>query len=902
MQSFRNNTAGAGRRPLKICCALIVGALVLLANCSAWKTAALDDYSQGKAALRSGEYEKAKNLFESALGGKNNLEESQAGLLQTLRVTGAYKEARERARGFLSARGNSAILNLEFGRILEETGDYAEAEKHLRQSLALAPAGSAMRLNAITELGDLLEQTGRRADAGILWDLVLDQYRARQVKGSDALGSAALAAWRRGYERDARDLFADATEPMAGEVSLDAFVNFGYLLLEKYNARDALGVFRDCLKINKSHPRALLGIALAKKYETDLEVEEYARAALKVNPNLGGALNALAELALHEEDYDEALNQIRVVLAVNPANLESLSLEAFCHYVQGDTAAFAKVEKRAIEINPACAQFYQILAENLVSRRKYQEAVDYSRKAIALDPEFWSAYVTLGLNLMRVGDLDGGRKSIQQAFDGDNHNVWAFNCLDLFDQIDTFARSRSEHFSFLMSKEDFPVLSSYAPELAEEVYEKLTRRYGFKPVGPLQVEIYPDHGGFEIRTLGVPGLAGALGVSFGKVVAIDSPRARETGSFNWGSTLWHEFAHVMTLQMTNHNIPRWYSEGLSVYEEHRARPGWGDNLTNAFIQAYKAGKLMKASELNAGFVRPSNPGQIMFAYFQAGLVCEMIDEKFGFEKIRQSLLLFAENKPAEEVFRQTLGLDAAQMDAEYAKYLDSRFKEIASHVNSPKDDAPLLGDAAGGPDKSALMRQVRETPDDFWANLRLGSLLRKEGANSEAEAHLKKAQQLFPQYVEAGNPYAILGEMYLELKREEEALAQFNAWSRGDGDARDPLLKASGIYRKRKEWDSAARMLNLYIFINPYDPDAQRQLGEAAMESGKWPVALAAYRTLVGLNADPADAHYDLARALLASGNKQEAKREILHSLEIAPTYRKAQELLLKLSGGMNED
>jgi tetratricopeptide (TPR) repeat protein len=69
------------------------------------------------------------------------------------------------------------------------------------------------------------------------------------------------------------------------------------------------------------------------------------------------------------------------------------------------------------------------------------------------------------------------------------------------------------------------------------------------------------------------------------------------------------------------------------------------------------------------------------------------------------------------------------------------------------------------------------------------------------------------------------------------------------------------------------------------------------MESGKWPSALAAYGTLVGLNADSADAHYDLACALLASGNKQEAKREILRSLEIAPTYQKSQELLLKLSG-----
>ena len=54
------------------------------------------------------------------------------------------------------------------------------------------------------------------------------------------------------------------------------------------------------------------------------------------------------------------------------------------------------------------------------------------------------------------------------------------------------------------------------------------------------------------------------------------------------------------------------------------------------------------------------------------------------------------------------------------------------------------------------------------------------------------------------------------------------------------------------------------------------------MECEKWAVAIAAYRALAGLSVSDAGAHYDLARALLASGNKIEAEREILRSLEIA--------------------
>jgi hypothetical protein len=299
------------------------------------------------------------------------------------------------------------------------------------------------------------------------------------------------------------------------------------------------------------------------------------------------------------------------------------------------------MEKKIQGINPAYGQLYYTVADSLVSRRKYQEAIEFDRKAVALSPDLYPAYASMGMNLMRMGDLKEGRAMVQRAFDGDPFNVWAFNTLDLLDQMDKFSTVRSEHFVFRMAKEDEPVLPPYATKLAEEAYSRLTQRYGFVPQGPIQVEIFPDHGGFAVRTLGLPGLD-ALGVCFGKVLALDSPRARKAGDFNWGTTLWHEFTHVITLQMTQYNIPRWFSEGLSVYEEERARPGWGDDLTAAFVKAYKEGKLLKVSELNAGMMRPDSPGQITLSYYQAALFCAMVEEKFGFEKIRQSLALYAD--------------------------------------------------------------------------------------------------------------------------------------------------------------------------------------------------------------------------------------------------------------------
>ncbi|PYV18968.1 MAG: hypothetical protein DMG07_02850 [Acidobacteria bacterium] len=865
-------------------CALLAFFLVL-GCCSAWRPDAAESYARGRQALRAGDYGASADHFEAALRARPGHEPAQAALCETLRLTGRYPEAIRRADEFLSAREQSAALHLERGRAAVEAGDYAGAERHLRRALAL---GGPTASDDTRELGLLLEATGRAAQARALWQQVVDEYKKGGVKGSQALGNVGVAAWRLGYPQDAKDIFLDATT--GPDVSLESLAWFGSLFLEKYNATDAIGVFRDCLKINKNYPAALVGMALAKKYESNDEAEEYAAAALKVNRNQVSALVLLAELRLQEENYDAALEQIRRAQAVNARDLEMLSLEAVLRHFRGDAAGFAEAEKRLLEVDPGYGRFYHTVAENLVMRRKYREAVEFDRKALALDPKLWAAHASLGINLMRLGETAEGRRSIQRAFEGDPFNVWAFNTLDLLDQMDKFVEAKSEHFVVRLAKEDQPVLAHYAPRLAEEAYAALTKKYGFTPKEqPLQVEVFPDHAGFAVRTLGLPGI-GALGVCFGNVIALDSPRARKPGQFNWGSTLWHEFAHVITLEMTRHNIPRWFSEGISVYEERRARPGWGDDLGPAFVKAYKDGKLLKVSELNAGLMRPKFPEQISLSYYQASLVCELIESKFGFDKLREALRLYAENLPTEEVFRRTLGLDTAGLDAEYARFVDARLRDLAPRLDFKR------ASEGGPPERKTLVELVGRNGNDFFANLQLGLLLHKDKDDRAAEPYLVRAAKLFPEFVEGGHPYRALGEIYEEGKREDEALSAYASWAGYDENAVTPLARAAEIQRRRKNWGEAARLLELAVYIDPYDPELLTKLGESASEAANWPSAVAAYQARVGLDPpDLAGAHFDLARALLGSGRRQEARRETLKALEIAPTFEKAQALLLKL-------
>src|SRR5262249_172313 len=157
------------------------------------------------------------------------------------------------------------------------------------------------------------------------------------------------------------------------------------------------------------------------------------------------------------------------------------------------------------------------------------------------------------------------------SFKLDPFDTVTYNLLQMLDSLDQFVTVRDGDLVLRLSKDDAPVLQEYALALAHRALDTLSAKYEFKPKGPILIAIFPKHDDFAVRPLGLPGMIGALGACFGRVVTMDSPRVK-SDEFQWEATLWHELAHVITLQMSSQRLPRWLSEGISVYEEKRARP------------------------------------------------------------------------------------------------------------------------------------------------------------------------------------------------------------------------------------------------------------------------------------------------------------------------------------------
>jgi tetratricopeptide (TPR) repeat protein len=404
--------------------------------------------------------------------------------------------------------------------------------------------------------------------------------------------------------------------------------------------------------------------------------------------------------------------------------------------------------------------------------------------------------------------------------------------------------------------------------------------------------MFPKHDDFAVRNVGLPGMIGALGACFGRVVTLDSPKARPPGEFQWEATLWHELAHVITLQMSNQRVPRWLTEGISVYEEKRAKPEWARQMDVEFVQVLEHGQALKLRDLNAAF---TDPKRISLAYYQASLLVEHLVTMFGDEGLRKLLRAYGLGLDTDAVLKTGLNATLDQLQAGFDQSLDRQFGPMRRALAGPDEDALAAKPAA------ELRRYVAEHPQSYPGHAALGRVLMKEGALDEAVEALQRAATLVPTARGDDSPHALLAQIALQKNDRARAIAELSALVAVDYDNIAAARKLASLLRESTS-DSASHLASVsrrIAAIDPFDADAHRVVGRYLMENNQADAASREFRAVLALRpVDQAAAHTDLAESYFKSGKRAEAKQQTLAALEIAPTYERAQELLLKLTGG----
>jgi cellulose synthase operon protein C len=764
-------------------------------------------------------------------------------------------------------------------RVEVNHGRYAEAEALLKPIAARAPNG-----DVALELGLLYQMLGRRAESQALLDPLANlSVGPRTTPGDYArIGRAARAL---GQLQLANDAYRLAVERAPKDPVMQT--GWGELFLQTHNNAEAVKSFSAALELDGKYIPAQLGLAQALVDENPPAAMKLAKDVLAADDDSVPAHLLLAQLELDQSDRDSAKAEIAKAKAINPVSLDALALSGALAYVEDRNGDFQAETAAALRVNPNYSEAYRVAADQAASSYRFEEAVALNRQALSLDPDDVRIHAALGVQLLRTGDEAEARDHLEAAFKVDPFDTTTYNLLKMMDGLDKFEVIRDGNLLIKLDPKEAPVMREFVGPLATRALAQYEAKYQFTPKGPILIEMFPRHDDFAVRTVGLPGMLGALGACFGRVVTIDSPKARPPGDFNWEPTLWHELGHVMTLQLSKQRVPRWLTEGISVYEEKLGSPAWGREGELTFAAAYARGEHMSLRELNAAF---TNPEKISLAYYEASLLAEQIVDTYGQAALRRLLVTYGEGKEGEAALQAGLGVSIDTLQAGFDKLLSARYGPIVKAMAPLKE----LETDALSPEAVAAAH-----PGSYPAQVALGEFLWKAGRIDEAFRALEIAAQLVPMATGPKSPHALMAQIALARNDRARVIVELEALLK---NAHTDLESARLLARQLEQGGGAAPRLTaayeLISALDPFDAANHSALGRLQMQGGDARTAAREFRAAIAAGAlDGAAAHCDLAESYVATGDKALAKKEALAAMEIAPGYPRAQDLLLKLVG-----
>jgi tetratricopeptide (TPR) repeat protein len=669
---------------------------------------------------------------------------------------------------------------------------------------------------------------------------------------------------------------------------LDAYLAAGDLALSKQDYELAADQYRSALKRFGDEPDVHLGLAKAF-YESDRnQMIQSLGAALYINPNHVPSLLLLAEHKIDCEDYDGADELLDRAIAVNPWNPEAWAYRAVLAHLASDSEAVKSDREKALKFWPTNPRVDYLIGRKLSQKYRFAEGSAFQRRALGYDPNYLPAKIQLAQDLLRLGDEKEGWKLADEVHAGDAYNIEAYNLGNLHDHLSKFVTLHADGFVVRMDKHEADVYGGTVIDLLEEAKAKLCEKYSAQIDKPVVVELFDNQQDFAVRTFGMPGGEGYLGVCFGNVITANSPKAQNPSC--WKAMLWHEFCHVVTLNLTENKMPRWLSEGISVYEEGQRDPTWGQRMNPEYRGMVLDGKLTPISKLSAAFLSPPTPSYLQFAYYESALVVEFIVKQYGLDSLKAILADLAKGGQINVVI-SAHAAPVEDIEKQFETFARKRAENLAPEADFEQPERGQLDPT----DPAALAEWLKGHPNNFWALTQYAKALIANRQWAEAKEPLEKLIALYRQYSGEDNAYRLLAEAHRQLgetQQEQDVLGKLAMISSDASYAYERLIE---IAAEKKDWQQVVKYGEKAMAVYPMLAQLHWQLGRANEELGRNEQAIESYQRLLLLDpADPAEVHYRLGRLLLAK-DPAAAKRHVLLALAEAPRFRAGHRLLLKI-------
>jgi tetratricopeptide (TPR) repeat protein len=540
---------------------------------------------------------------------------------------------------------------------------------------------------------------------------------------------------------------------------------------------------------------------------------------------------------------------------------------------------------------------------HLLELYRFAEALEFCRRATERDPRDWMAWIQYGRALANTGDEDGAREALARAVEvgGGRRNAWRDNTRLVLERMkDTMVLADHGSLRFLWRPDEGAVLEEYLPDFYARAREELAARYGHTP-GVTQIEVFRNWNDFSVRSTGFEGYP-ALGVCFGPVVTAVSPLCELRATFSWARTSFHEFTHVIHLGLSNNRCPRWVTEGLATWEEGKRRRSWWRNMRRELVDARANAAIFPLRRLNNAFRGPS----VLFAYYQSGLLCQMLVERHGFAPMVRLLEAFDRGADLDQAFAEVFRVTPEEVDRAFAEYVDVLVAPLAIEPRwspartlerrfrlkrEPPSDPVARANWADEWSRVGWGWYGQARPDDAAEALRIAGLageLPPRGAFLSGELALGRgeaddAMAAFRSGLERGGEdyraRMALGSLLARRGKVAEAKDEFEAAEQAFPGFADPHFSAelelARLHQAAGETACAMEARQRWLAWNAGDYVLRMRVAEWLAGEGRHAEAVLLFEEANEVDPFRRHLHYAWGRSLLALGRADEALKEL---------------------------
>jgi len=708
------------------------------------------------------------------------------------------------------------------------------------------------------------------------WDgLVARAECQRRLGRLEAASQSLLAALEAAAEQDGEE--PDALAAL-GDLYFEADKE-----VERAKRRSAAQLYDAALALHATHEGALLG--LFELHRTNWQRQrrsagQFLDALLRARPRSVETLLAAASADIDDGLAKSARERLAILEEIAPGRRAVRTLRASMAFVERETEDGERILAELAAQDPRDGTPEREVGRHLLELYRFAEGLPFLKRAVERDPLDWEALTELGRALANTGDEKAAREALERAHEAaaGRQDAWRDNMRLVLQRTAERHGVRTQgDLTFSWESQGDEVMAEYLVPFYSDARAELARRYGFTPT-PTVIQVFRRHRDFSVRSTGFEGFP-ALGVCFGPVVTAVSPLAEMRGSQSWARTSFHEFTHVVHLGLSHNRCPRWITEGLATWEEVNRNPSWTRNMRRELIDAIAADDVIRTREMNRAF----RGSRILFGYYQAGLMCTLLIEQYGFASMVRLLEAFDRGLDLDTALKETFATTPEQLDVDFLAWAKAH---VAGLRVEPRWAPSALRSAAVGLTKK-LPNDVgsRDAWQDRWITQAFGAWQQRRKVDAQEALRVAREHAL-------KNPRALLlqGEMAISDGDMEKATLYYREAIDGGRDDYRARMALASLARAAGDEDATERELLAAEAAFPgwddVDLSAELALADFYAEEDRVDDSMAARERWLAWNAGDAARRRQVAAWHVENGRLEPALKLLAEANEVDPFLR----------------